>query len=1109
MQLGDSVSTSNEVISSMRTVRSMAGEEKEMARYTNNLSKVRKTGFLFSLVKGMAIFMSGFANWGAVALSFWYAGRLLQSGVMDAGTLIRVFGSLLMALIGFVQIFLIFPEVAKSQASIAVLLRIIKRTPAIAYKGGKTIDELKGHIVFSNVVFRYPARKNVIVLDDFSLDIEPGQSVALVGQSGSGKSTIVGLLEKWYEPEKGTITLDGVDLTEIDSQWLHRYLGIVSQEPTLFATTIKRNITYAVDTINMIIRENEKKKNPKITEEELATKLMPVTDELVHQAAVSANAHDFIMKLPDQYDTIIGERGVSLSGGQKQRVAIARSVLQNPKILLLDEATSALDTKSEALVQDALEKLMVGRTCIVIAHRLTTVQDCDKIVVMQRGKIMEIGTHNSLISKESGHYWNLAQKQMRFGQRSDSSSNLSQDTSDSDSEKEVDTSSTSDMSTKLIDEKQIVISPTEVEIEKVVTSKRKRMSRFRKTRTKGLEEFTNEEDIKDTREPKVWTSLSILYYVGFEWIFVFLCAVLSFLQGSLPILFYVLFSRVITAVTPGRSPDGSVIPFPPGYSLEAVVSQYAGYMAILAGGGSVTSGLAAFCTALANERVGVKLKKVYFDAIVRQEMGFFDIKKSGKLLSSIAEDVQGITDGLTLKLSLFMTHSAQIVLGIVLALVACWELALIMFAGIFPISCLFIFFTSFLINKSNAKILDLAASALTTANEVIGAIRTVRSMAGEEREQRRFANDLSKILKVTFLKALTLACSLGGIEYCIWSVNALGFWYGGRMVSQGKLAAGSLFQVLVNMILVIFAISLAMGEIQHFYKSHTCAVKMLRVCKRKPAIPIKAGERPESLEGEIELKNVTFAYPARPNNPVMKNFSLVIKKGQHVALVGESGSGKSTITALLERFYDPNEGEVLIDGRNIKQLDPVWLHKNIAIVTQEPTLFATTIRKNIMYGVDYDVPIEKIHEVAKAANCYDFIQTLPNGFDTVIGERGVSMSGGQKQRIAIARAMLQNTSVLLLDEATSALDAEAESLVQDALDRLMVGKTTIVIAHRLSTVQDCDVIVAMRQGEVVEMGNHADLIKMRGMYYKLALKQMEFGMNSGDKHQKVEITEDD
>ncbi|KAL0484500.1 ATP-binding cassette, subfamily B [Acrasis kona] len=1111
IQSGDSVSTANEVITSMRTVRSMAGEEKEITRYETNLNKVLRTGVLFSFVKGLSIGAVTFFNWGAVSLAFWYAGQELEAGIINVGSLIRVFGSLLMALIGFMQMFTVFPEVAKAQASIGILLKAICRVPAINYKGGKTLENIQGRISFKNITFRYPSRKKVVVLDDFSLDIDPGTSVALVGQSGSGKSTIVGLLEKWYEPEKGTITLDGVDLKEIDPQWLHRYLGIVSQEPTLFATTIKKNITYAVDTINMIITEHEMKTNPKNYLTTVQSKLIPVTDELIVQAAISANCHDFISKLPNQYDTVIGERGVSLSGGQKQRIAIARSVLQDPKMLLLDEATSALDTKSESLVQDALNKLMIGRTSIVIAHRLTTVQDCDNIVVMVRGKIVEQGPHDQMIQNINGPYYNLAQKQMKFGQNKDSSSSTSSDEMSgdiSDAEEEIPIEEV-----PLIDNSkavQIVEAPvtpiTEAHLEQPKSGRNKR----NKLLKKKIVELSNE-DVVDHREPRIRTTVSLVPMVGIEWFYVIISAVFSFIVGALPILFYVIFSRVITAISPSRDANGTLIPFPPDFSYARTVSAYAGYMAILAGGGSICQFFNQFFTTLAAERISVRIKKRYFRAMVNQEMGFFDIKKSGKLLSSLAEDVQSVSEGFTLKLSLFANHVSQIIIGIVLALIACWQLSLVMIAGIFPISGVFIFFTSLLINRFNHRIIKLNASALATSNEVIGALRTVRSMAGEDREQNRFNNDLKKVVSTSLYKAITLGVSVGGIEYCIWSVNALGFWYGGQLVAQGVIPSGSLLQVLGNMIIVIFAVSMAMGEMQHFYKSHTSAMEMLRVTQRTPAIPIKGGHVPSKIEGYVEFRNITFSYPSRPNQDVMMDFSLDIKVGQHVALVGESGSGKSTIVGLLERFYDPSKGQVLLDGVDVREIDPEWLHRNVAIVTQEPTLFATTIEKNITYAMTEPVSRERVIEVAKNANCYDFIVNLQDGFDTMIGERGVSMSGGQKQRIAIARAMLQNTNVLLLDEATSALDAEAESLVQDALNKLMVGKTTIVIAHRLSTVQDCDLIVAMKQGRVVEQGSHQELIKKRGMYYKLALKQMEFGMSSSEKKfsKTVDLSESD
>ena len=317
----------------------------------------------------------------------------MTRGEITVGKMFQVFGYIMMAIMAVAQGLLrVLPEFAKSNQSLKELLKVIKRVPALRVSGGVQPEKIEGNITFTDVCFSYPTRPNAQVLKHFSLTITPGQAVALVGASGSGKSTIVGLLEKFYEQESGTITLDGVDLKEIDPRWLHRNIGIVTQEPTLFATTITENILYAV----------------KFNGREYS-------QEDVENAARAANAHDFIIALPDGYNTILGERGVSMSGGQKQRIAIARAMIQDPKVLLLDEATSALDTQSESIVQDALNKLMKGRTSIVIAHRLSTIVDSDVICVMNKGELKEKGTHKDLLKIENGYYYKLAAKQMLFG----------------------------------------------------------------------------------------------------------------------------------------------------------------------------------------------------------------------------------------------------------------------------------------------------------------------------------------------------------------------------------------------------------------------------------------------------------------------------------------------------------------------------------------------------------------------------------------------------------------------------------------------------------------------------------------------------------------------
>jgi ABC-type multidrug transport system fused ATPase/permease subunit len=503
------------------------------------------------------------------------------------------------------------------------------------------------------------------VLNKFSVEIQPGKSVALVGPSGSGKSTIVSLLEKWYEPEDGTITIDGVNLRNIDPQFLHRYTGIVQQEPTLFATTIKRNILYSVECANEIIRAKAKKERK--SEAEIEKLLIQITDEGIIEAAKAANAHDFITKLPLGYDTILGERGVSLSGGQKQRVAIARALLQNPSILLLDEATSALDTKSEALVQDALEKLMVGRTSIVIAHRLSTVQNCDSILVLKRGEIVEMGTHDTLIQNENGVYFGLAKKQMNFGKGSSSRNSQeihnrssSVDTS-SDNSQEPLTAESKSITTPASDEPLI-----ESKVEEEPKKKLSLLERLKKKKQKK-DDFTNEEEVADTRAPKVTTAFPIFAIMGADWIWILAAMIAASAAGVVPIMFQLVFGKLIDSITPMRTADGALIPFIPGYSFSTVIAQYALYLAIIAIGSGIALFLSTFFSNFARERLGIKLKRIYFSAIINQEMGFFDIKKSGKLLSSLAEDVLAVQDGYSTKLTLFTQHIVQFIAGIAIA----------------------------------------------------------------------------------------------------------------------------------------------------------------------------------------------------------------------------------------------------------------------------------------------------------------------------------------------------------------------------------------------------------------------------------------------------------
>ncbi|KAG2379229.1 hypothetical protein C9374_007368 [Naegleria lovaniensis] len=575
------------------------------------------------------------------------------------------------------------------------------------------------------------------------------------------------------------------------------------------------------------------------------------------------------------------------------------------------------------------------------------------------------------------------------------------------------------------------------------------------------------EQIKDPREPTIryldhW---NIFKSFGWSWILILLGMLGSMGTGVITLIFEFVFGDLINIFQPvnGVMPTQDEMR----NAISIISLKFTG----VAIGGMVSSFMAQFFLSWASERIGISLRKEYFNALTRQEVAFFDIKQTGALTVAMSEDISRIQDAWTNKLCSVMQHVTTIVVGLVLAFVSSPQMTGVTISTaplMIAIGGIMGKFTEMISKRSG----EIIAKSASKATEVVSSFKTVKSMGCEEREQEQFAFILKKLHLYGLLKAFTQGVSMGSENIIMWGTTALAFWY------------------------AIFSISQTFILLPDVSKAIISQRTLLLVIKRQPAIPFKGGKSLGQEVGKIEFKNVKFSYPSRPNVTVLKDFSLDIRMGQSIALVGPSGSGKSTIVGLLERFYDPEEGSVFIDGVDIKDIDPAWLHKN------EPILFATTIRENIAYAVgNENVSDEQIEQAAKAANCHNFIMDLPNGYHTLLGEKGISLSGGQKQRVAIARALLQNPKILLLDEATSALDSESEALVQAALETLMKGRTSVSIAHRLSTIQNCDVIYVLVKGEIKEKGTHAELIATDdGIYRKLAEKQTVLGDSSYHSH---------
>ncbi|RRT41128.1 hypothetical protein B296_00047118 [Ensete ventricosum] len=919
--------------------------------------------------------------------------------------------------------------IVAEQAAGYKLLEIIRQKPSIVQdqSDGKCLAEVHGNIELKDVTFSYPSRPDVIIFRDFSLFFPAGKTVAVVGGSGSGKSTVVALIERFYDPNQGLILLDNVDIKTLQLKWLREQIGLVNQEPALFATTILENILYG-------------KPDATIAE--------------VEAAASAANAHSFISQLPNAYNTQVGERGVQLSGGQKQRIAIARAMLKNPKILLLDEATSALDAGSESIVQEALDRLMVGRTTVVVAHRLSTIRSVDMIAVIQQGQVVETGTHEELLAKgSSGAYASL----IRFQEMARNRDSLST-TRRSRSSRLSHSLSTKSLSLR--------------------SGSLRNLSYQYSTGADGrIEMVSNADNVRKYPSPRGYF-FKLLKLNAPEWPYTIMGAIGSVLSGFIGPTFAIVMSNMIE-VFYYRDPN----------AMERKTREYV-FVYIGTGLYAVVAYLVQhYFFSIMGENLTTRVRRMTLSA---------DVK------SAIAERISVILQNMT---SLLTSFIVGFIVEWRVALLILATFPLLVLANFAQILCSSVDYSTCNVSLRFVLLMDMChrhhqqlslkgfagdtakAHAKTSmiAGEGVSNIRTVAAFNAQSKILSLFCSELRVPQRRSLRRSQTSGILYGLSQLSLYASEALILWYGTHLVRSGASTFSKVIKVFVVLVVtansVAETVSLAPEIVRGGESIRSVFAILNRGTRIDPDDP--EAEPVDSVRGEIELRHVDFAYPSRPDVPIFKDFNLRIRAGQSQALVGASGSGKSTVIALVERFYDPTAGKVLIDGKDIKRLNLKSLRLKIGLVQQEPVLFAASIMENIAYGKD-GATEEEVIEAARAANVHGFVSALPDGYKTTVGERGVQLSGGQKQRIAIARAVLKDPAVLLLDEATSALDAESECVLQEALEPLMKGRTTVLVAHRLSTIRGVDCIGVVQDGRVVEQGSHSDLIaRPDGAYSRL------------------------
>ncbi|GMI93521.1 ATP-binding cassette B9, P-glycoprotein 9 [Hibiscus trionum] len=1041
-----------QTVGAIRTVASFTGEKQAITKYNDKLRIAYHATVRQGLVSGAGLGTMLLVVFSSYGLAVWFGAKLIANHGYNGGQVINV---ILAIMTGGMSLGQTTPSVnafASGQAAAYKMFETIKRKPAIdPYDtSGITLEDIQGEIELKDVYFRYPARPDVQIFTGFSLQVPSGTTAALVGQSGSGKSTVISLLERFYDPESGEVLIDGVDLKKMQLKWIRGKIGLVSQEPILFATTISENIAYGKDN---------------------------ATPEEIREAIEMANAAKFIDKLPEGLDTMVGEHGTQLSGGQKQRIAIARAILKNPRILLLDEATSALDAESERIVQDALVKVMANRTTVVVAHRLTTIRNADLIAVVHLGKLVEQGTHEELIKDPEGAYSQLVRLQEGNSARG-KETEKSDEASDTD--KEISRSGSQRLSTSLVRRSLSRSASSSGRQSFTYAFGVPGVVNFAETEETG-EERTVPDESKVERRKKV--SVRRLASLNKPEVPVLLIGSLAAaVHGLIFPTFGLLFSSAIRSF---YEPSSKLVKDSRTWALS-----YVGLGLVTLIIGPVQN----LFFGVAGAKLIERIRSMMFEKVVHQNISWFDdpANSSGAIGARLSTDASTVRNLVGDTMALIVQNIATIIAGLVIAFTANWILAIAILA-VMPFTLIQGYLQTKFLKGFSADAKLMYEEASQVANDAVGGIRTVASFCSEQKVMDLYQQKCDAPMEQGVRLGLVSGTGFGFSFFAVYCTNAFCFYLGAILVKHGKAEISEVFRVFFALTISAIGVSQTSALAPDTNKAKDSAASIFDILDRKPPIDSSSedGSTITAVTGNIELEHVSFKYPTRPDIQIFKDLCLTIPSGKTVALVGESGSGKSTVISLILRFYDPDTGRVMLDGNDVRKLRLSWLRQQMGLVSQEPILFNETIRTNISYGKQGNATEEEIVAATKAANAHTFISSLPHGYETSVGERGVQLSGGQKQRIAIARAILKDPKILLLDEATSALDAESERVVQEALDAVMVNRTTVVVAHRLSTVKGADIIAVVKNGVIVEKGGHHALMNItNGAYASLVALHM-------------------